>query len=58
MKKIWEFLKSIGPRTEAQQIEDYLAASTDLVDLERRQKRLMRGSVPYAPRNPNLRGHV
>ena len=39
--------------------EKYLASSCDLVELERRQRELQRGSAPWqAVANKNLRGWV
>ena len=38
--------------------EKYLAQSTDLVDLERRQKQLRYGTAPIHTVNVNLRGWV
>mgnify|MGYP003115650401 CR=1 FL=1 len=46
---IWN---AVRPKTEAERIEEYLSKSTDLVDLERRQKQLKWST------NPNLRGWV
>ena len=39
---------------EQQLIEDWLASSSDLVDLERRQKMLDRGQAPWQNPNGNL----
>jgi hypothetical protein len=41
---------------EQQLIEDWLASSSDLVDLERRQKMLDRGQAPWQKPNGNLVG--
>jgi hypothetical protein len=41
--------------------EKWLANSSDLVELERRQRELQRGNAPWQNAqltNPNLRGHV
>ena len=41
--------------------EKWLANSSDLVELERRQRELQRGNAPWQTAqltNPNLRGHV
>lgn len=44
---------------EQQLIENWLAASVDLADLERRQKMLEHGQAPWrAGTNMNLRGWV
>jgi len=41
---------------EKAMIEDWLANSSDLVDLERRQKMLDRGQAPWQKPNGNLVG--
>ena len=41
--------------------EAWLASSSDLVELERRQREIQRGNAPWQKpliANPNLRGHV
>ena len=41
--------------------EAWLASSSDLVELERRQREIQRGNAPWQKpllTNPNLRGHV
>ncbi len=39
--------------------EKYLASSTDLVELERRQRLIQRGQAPWQPvTNKNLKGWV
>ena len=46
LKDAWFWIR---PKTEREMVEEWLANSTDLVDLERRQKILL---------NPNLKGWV
>jgi len=46
LKDLWFYIR---PKTEKEMVEEWLAKSTDLVDLERRQKILL---------NPNLKGWV
>lgn len=43
---------AVRPKTQKDRIEEYLSQSTDLVDLERRQKQLQWTS------NPNLKGWI
>ena len=43
-------------KTERDYANDYLGESTDLVDLERRQRQIDRGQAPY--QNKNLAGWV
>jgi hypothetical protein len=40
---MFKILKKLLPKTNQQLDEEYLAASSDLVDLERRQKQLLYG---------------
>lgn len=45
--------------TEQQLVEQWLAESTDLVDIERRQRMISRGQAPWQVRaSSNLRGWV
>ena len=53
MKLLKRLFNKLKPKTEQERITEYLAKSTDLVDLERRQKKLIYGNM-----NPNLRGWV
>lgn len=55
-----QFLKRIfRVRTERERINDYLAESVDLVDLEIRMRRIDRGEAPWQVKiNDNLRGWV
>ena len=43
MKQVMKFL--FGPRMSVE--DKYLANSTDLVDLEHRQRRIQRGQAPF-----------
>lgn len=52
MRYLKKVLSLIKPKTQQQRIEEYLSQSTDLVDLERRQRQLTYGI------NPNLKGWV
>lgn len=55
IKKLFKLVKLSTLTKE----EKYLAASCDLVELERRQNELQRGSAPWqAVANKNLRGWV
>jgi hypothetical protein len=46
-------------KTDKQQIEEYLADSISLEDLERRQRLISRGEAPWQVRaNQNLKGWV
>ena len=42
-----KMIKALTPRTARQREEDWLALSSDLVELERRQKRIMRGDIAF-----------
>jgi len=44
LRQLWE---AIRPRTIRELEEMYLAKSSSLVDLERRQRKLMRGQAPF-----------
>jgi len=44
LRQIWE---AIRPRTNRELEEYYLSQSTSLVDLERRQRKLLRGQAPF-----------
>lgn len=52
MRYVKKVLSLIKPKTQQQRIEEYLSKSTDLIDLERRQRQLTYGI------NPNLKGWV
>lgn len=53
------FLKSFfGTHTEKSNIEDYLANSISLEDLERRQREISRGEAPWQVRSRLLTGHM
>lgn len=52
MRFVKAIFKYFRPKSEREMIEDYLSRSTDLVDLERRQRQLTYGI------NPNLKGWV
>jgi hypothetical protein len=48
MKKILKRIAAyLRPRSQRDLINDWLAESTDLVDLERRQRALDRGQAPF-----------
>ncbi len=42
LAKIWKYIK---PKTHQERINDYLASSANLVELERRQKAIINGKV-------------
>lgn len=42
LKKIWNVIR---PKTDRELIEEYLAQSVDMVDLERRQKKIQKGEI-------------
>lgn len=53
------FRDLLNTRTEKQMMEEYLADSISLEDLERRQRSISRGEAPWQQRaNQNLKGWV
>lgn len=49
----------LQPRTEKEKVEEYLADSISLEDLERRQRLINRGEAPWQIQaNQNLRGWI
>lgn len=57
LNRIVDLLRSSTSTKSAE--EEWLAQSTDLVDLERRQKMLTRGTAPFQVQaNSNLKGWV
>lgn len=51
--------RMLKPTTEQQKIEEWLADSASLVDLERRQRMIEKGQAPWQVQaNNNLRGWV
>jgi hypothetical protein len=56
MLKIRDWFKT---KTDRDMINEYLADSVSLEDLERRQRLISRGEAPWQPRaNQNLKGWV
>lgn len=53
------FKDVLGTRSEKQYVEEYLADSISLEDLERRQRSISRGEAPWQVRaNQNLKGWI
>jgi hypothetical protein len=53
------FKDLLNTRTEKQFVEEYLADSISLEDLERRQRTINRGEAPWQLRaNQNLKGWI
>lgn len=53
------FKDILGTRSEKQYVEEYLADSISLEDLERRQRSISRGEAPWQVRaNQNLKGWI
>jgi hypothetical protein len=53
------FKDVLGTRSEKQYVEEYLADSISLEDLERRQRSISRGEAPWQLRaNQNLKGWI
>ena len=53
------FKDVLGTRSEKQFVEEYLADSISLEDLERRQRSISRGEAPWQVRaNQNLKGWI
>ena len=53
------FRDVLGTRSEKQYVEEYLADSISLEDLERRQRSISRGEAPWQVRaNQNLKGWI
>lgn len=53
------FKDVLGTRSEKQFVEEYLADSISLEDLERRQRSISRGEAPWQQRaNQNLKGWI
>ena len=53
------FKDLLNTRTEKQFVEEYLADSISLEDLERRQRAISRGEAPWQIRaNQNLQGWI
>ncbi len=53
------FRNLLHTKTEKEMVEEYLADSIDLVDLENRIKKMDRGEAPWQIRaNMNLKGWV
>ena len=53
------FKDLLNTRTEKQFVEEYLADSISLEDLERRQRSISRGEAPWQLRaNQNLKGWI
>lgn len=53
------FKDILNTRTEKQFVEEYLADSISLEDLERRQRSISRGEAPWQVRaNQNLKGWI